>query len=89
MRALHRGCACAFPLGEERVRLVLRKLGKIWMVRRESGKEGVGEQKASIKGFPSGTSPCEGNRKPRKTCHPGSSKAAFVCLKPRWLQFSE
>lgn len=36
-------------------------------------------KKASITGFPSGTSLCEGNRKPRKTCHPGRSKTASVC----------
>lgn len=43
-------------LGEERVRLILQNLGKIWMVSRESGKEGGGERdrKPVLKGFHQG-----------------------------------
>ena len=49
------------------------------MARKESGEGGGWERKLILKGLASGTSFCEGNRKPMKPFCPGSNEAALVC----------
>lgn len=57
--------ACAHTRGEERVRLALGKLEKIFAARKEGGQRVGGEWEPVLRSLALGTSFCEGNRKPK------------------------
>lgn len=89
VRTLHGYVACVHTLDEEMVRHVLGKLRKICMARKEGEEGSGGEREPVFESLASGTSFSEGNRKPVKTCHPGSNESAFVLERPHWLQCPE